>query len=142
MLWLADRVPVRNDPVRWVATSVGVLMLVAVLGLWLAATGEASEHALADRAARLTDGVHLVALTFLVLFHTLTDRSTPRWYARGATLLAVGFGVILAAGAQISFPEAPWTEWGWVQLALFVGAGVAMHCALASREPTGTADDL
>src|SRR5690606_17579934 len=71
VLWLADQVPARSHPLRWAGTALTVLLLVAVLGLWLATAGDAAAPTLVDRAARLSDGVHLVALTFLVLFHTV-----------------------------------------------------------------------
>lgn len=135
VLWLADQVPARSHPLRWAGTALTVLLLVAVLGLWLATAGDAAAPTLVDRAARLSDGVHLVALTFLVLFHTVAaPGALPRWYARGASLLAVGFGVVLSTGAQVSFPAAPWSGSAWLQLGFFVLAGAAMHCAFGARE--------
>ncbi|WP_235737808.1 hypothetical protein [Nocardioides alcanivorans] len=136
VLWFSDELPVRREPVRWVATTLGVLLLVCVLVLWLASTGNASRPTLENRATRLADAVQLVSLTFLVLFHTMAGQGTlHRWYSRGATLLAIGFGVVLSAGAQVSFPAVAWSESSWLQLGFFVVAGGAMHCALVSRDP-------
>lgn len=135
VLWFADMVPARSDRGRWLSISIVVLMLVTLLGWWLGATGDASQHTEIDRAARLTNGVYVVALTFLVLFHTMVvPRGHLRWYARGATLLSIGFGMILAAGAQLTFPGTAWSGGAWLQVGLFVGAGVALHCALMARE--------
>lgn len=135
VLWSADDVRGRPEPGRWIATGLGVLLLVTVLGLWLGSTGVAADPVLVDRADRLTDGVQLVALTFLVLFHTLAPRSGQRWYCGGATLLTLGFGTVLSAGAQVSFPQVAWSATAWLQLGLFLGAGAAMHAALAGRAP-------
>lgn len=135
VLWSADALPGRGEPARWVATGLGVLLLVAVLGLWLGSSGNATRPTLVDRADRVADGVQLVALTFLVLFHTLAPRGSHGSYAWGATLLTLGFGTVLSAGAQVSFPEVAWTGTAWLQLGLFLGAGASMHAALVVRAP-------
>ena len=141
VLWYADSLPVHRAPVRWTGTVLAVGLLIATLGLWLVMAGEATRPALVDRAHEVGGAVQLVALAFLVLLHPMAHpEGAARWYARGASLLCLGFGFVLGAGAQVAFPAVAWSRSDWLQWTFFAVTGIAMHCALVSRGTDASRD--